>query len=188
MHFNSAQMQPDRSYATGTNTKKDCVKGCIAICIHTYRHTVGFPETTECCWCNLCLLQCERSLKMDDRVHYTYAKGCLLYHFSMWKSHVKVAFIHGGHDICTAWKWMHIVLYSLSKYRECMDMPFLAKNKADDHSLCGIWLVCSSFTNVCVCQSSTVILYVERRLQQLWTGRFIAFIFYFSLRFSAVRN
>lgn len=42
---------------------------------------------------------------------------------------------------------------------QCMDVPLLAKNKADVHSLCGIWLVCSSFTNVC--QSSTVISYVE---------------------------
>lgn len=31
-----------------------------------------------------------------------------------------------------------------------VDVPLLTKNKADVHSLCGIWLVCSSSTNVCV--------------------------------------
>lgn len=39
MHFNSAQRQPDCSYATGTNTKKDSVEVSINICIHTYTHT-----------------------------------------------------------------------------------------------------------------------------------------------------
>lgn len=40
MHFNSALMQPDRSYATRTNTKKDCVEVCMNLCIHTYTHTL----------------------------------------------------------------------------------------------------------------------------------------------------
>lgn len=38
MHFNSARMQPDRSYATGTKTKKDCVEVCINIFMHAYTH------------------------------------------------------------------------------------------------------------------------------------------------------
>lgn len=48
MHFNSARMQPDRSYTTGTNMN-NCAEVCINICIHAYTRTLGCLETTECC-------------------------------------------------------------------------------------------------------------------------------------------
>lgn len=43
MHFNSARMQPDWSYATRTNIKKDCVEVCVYMYTHLHTHTVGSP-------------------------------------------------------------------------------------------------------------------------------------------------
>lgn len=43
MHFNSARMQPDWSYATRTNTKKDCAEVCVCMYTHLHAHTVDSP-------------------------------------------------------------------------------------------------------------------------------------------------